>query len=213
VTIGPEERLTFGRSSSNLLPVGVGDRSVSRVAGEAFWSDGCWWLQNTSKTRPLHRLDDTGLRVPIPVAGRISLIDPLTRVSLVGSIHTHVIVFSHTGASHVPREHEHEHIDDAKTAEALLSPNEFRAVVALVEGYLEPPPRHDPRPRTYSEAAERLGIPASTVRKRIERARAKFVEAGVVELCCPDARVELAEFVLSTRMVGRDDLDLLGGRR
>jgi hypothetical protein len=44
------------------------------------------------------------------------------------------------------------------------------------------------------------------VRKRIENVREKLVESGIVELRQPDARVALAEFLLSTRIVGPRDL-------
>jgi hypothetical protein len=43
-----------------------------------------------------------------------------------------------------------------------------RALVALFAGYLEPFPRHDRRPRSYADAAARLGVLRTTLVKRIE---------------------------------------------
>ncbi len=199
--------LTFGRSPGCDLVIGAGDPSVSRTAGHVTWTGASWELHNPSSSRPVYRLEDTGLRTAIPVGGRVSLIDPVTRIAVVGSILTHVVMFElGTGSTPV--------LADVvppgtETTRPFFSEYEFVAVVALLEGYLLDPPRHEPRPRTYAEAAERLAVPAATVRKRIENVRQKLVESGVVELRQADARVALAEFVLSTRLVTRADLAVL----
>ena len=100
---------------------------------------------------------------------------------------------------------------DPETIKPLFTYNEFRAIVAVCSR-ADPSehPRYEPRPRTYAEAAERLELPAATVRKRIENVRQKLVDSGVVELRQPDARLALAEFLLSTpALVTPADLPVL----
>jgi hypothetical protein len=205
--VDPGAALTFGRSEACDLPLGVRDSSISRVAGEVRSDASTWEVVNRSSTRPLYRIDDTGLRAAIPVGARVSLVDPITNIAIVGAIRTHVVTLElatpRTGPPVAPT------APGEATARPVFTPNEFRAVVALLEGYLHGMPRYEPRPRTYAEAAERLGLPTATVRKRIENVREKLVASGVAELRQPDARLALAEFLLSTRIVRPSDLTVL----
>jgi len=83
------------------------------------------------------------------------------------------------------------------------------ALVALFAGYLEGFPRHDPRPRSYADAAARLGWPRSTLTKRIEHLRTRLIAAGVPSLYGERALEALAEHVIATRVITREDLELL----
>jgi hypothetical protein len=200
--------LTFGRSPGCDLVIGADDPSISRIAGAVAWSGSIWQVHNRSSSRPIYRVEDTGLRTPIPVDGRLPLVDPVTHIAVVGSILTHVITleWQRAGDATAPTVVT---LPGTETTRPLFTRNEFQALVALLEGYLLDLPRHDPRPRTYAEAAERLGVPTATVRKRIERVREKMVESGLVELRQPDARLALAEFLLATRLVTAADLTVL----
>jgi hypothetical protein len=205
--IDPGQVLTFGRSEACDLAVGTQDSSVSRVAGEVRFDGATWEVVNRSSTRPLYRLDDTGLRAAIPVGAGVALVEAVTNIAIVGAIRTHVVTLELA----TPRAERP--ITSPAPGEATMrptfTPNEFEAIVALLEGYLHEVPRYEPRPRTYAEAAERLGVPAATVRKRIENVREKLVASGVEELRQPDARLALAEFLLSTRIVRPSDLTVL----
>jgi hypothetical protein len=205
--IDPGEVLTFGRSEACDLALGVSDSSVSRVAGEVRFDGATWQVVNRSSSRPLYRIDDTGLRTAIPVGAGLALVDPVTNVAIVGAIRTHVVTLE-LATPRADRPTPAPAPGEA-TMRPTFTPNEFRAVVALLEGYLHDVPRYEPRPRTYAEAAERLGVPAATVRKRIENVREKLVASGVEELRQPDARLALAEFLLSTRIVRPSDLAVL----
>jgi hypothetical protein len=209
--IDPPGSLTFGRSADCDVALGTDDASISRIAGEVSWADGAWELRNLSSSRPLHRIEDTGLRTTIPVSGVLALTDPITRIAIVGSIRTHVISFERTRhqATASPAANPTRPVDGDATSRPIFTRKEFLALVALLEGYLQEPPRYEPRPRTYAEAARRLGLPAAAVRKRIENARLKLIESGVVELRQSDARLALAEFLLATRTVRATDLLLL----
>jgi hypothetical protein len=206
-SIEPGGVLTFGRSEACDLPLGIRDSSISRVAGEVRSDAATWEVVNRSSTRPLYRIDDTGLRTAIPVGARVTLVDPVTNIAIVGAIHTHVVrlelATTRGGRPVAPP------AAGEATTRPIFTPNEFRALVALLEGYLHDLPRYEPRPRTYAEAADRLGVPTATVRKRVENVREKLVASGVAELRQPDARLALAEFLLSTRIVQPSDLAVL----
>ncbi|HKY14244.1 MAG TPA: hypothetical protein VJM33_04925 [Microthrixaceae bacterium] len=207
--IDPARPWTFGRSLDCDLPLGSDDTSISRTAGSISWAGSAWELRNLSSSRPLYRISDTGLRSPLEVGARLTVLDPVTRIAVVGSMRTHQLVLELEplgGEGDAPFR---EQIPGTETMMPTFTANEFAGVVAMLEGYLLDHPRYEPRPRTYAEAAERLGLPAATVRKRIESVRTKLVEHGVVELQQPDARQALAEFVLSTRLVTPADLHVL----
>jgi predicted component of type VI protein secretion system len=205
-TITPGMTWSFGRDSSCDLSLGQSDLSISRRAGLIEGRDGFWCLHNTSSTRPLQLVDGVGLRSNLAVGRRTAITDDLA-ILVVGSHLTHRIdvsveadVVDLTTESPPPGE---------STLMPTFSASERATLAALAEGYLRGHPRYEPRPRTYSEAARSLCLPASTVRKRAERIRQKLVRAGVVELEVDDARGPLTEFVLATGLVTAADLDRL----
>ncbi len=202
----------FGRAADCDLIVHPSDRSISRHAGSFEWDGGNWIVTNRSRTRPIFRVDGSGLRAPIGVGEHHALRPGSTRVAITGEALTVELSIQVSGDGTPAAASFGGVASLAATAssEATLLPiitrNERLALVALVEGYLLDHPRYDPQPRTYADAAARLGVPAATVRKRIERIRMKLVECGVVELERADARLTLAEFALATRLVSRADL-------
>src|SRR5271165_4427892 len=62
----PEEKFTFGRSSSCTAVMPNADRGVSRNAGSFEWRAGCWWLVNASASSMLYLSGDRGFRADIP---------------------------------------------------------------------------------------------------------------------------------------------------
>ena len=87
-------------------------------------------------------------------------------------------------------------------------------LVAMAAGYLRPYPYYDPRPATYQQIADRLGLTKSQVVKRIEQVRLDLVASGVLGLEKEvDARRALCEWLLATRAVSRADLVWLEARR
>ncbi len=200
--------LHFGRDRTNDLVLDPTDISVSRRAGAIEFADGQWSVVNLSSSRPLYTIDSTGLRLVLGVGQRRTIRSEEFAVVVVGGRLTHTIRLElhDTEPSVVPPSPTGS-VD--RTLVPSLSENEMLAVVALCEGYLLTPPRHSPAPRQYEDAAQRLGIPRSTFRKRIERVRQKLIDAGVVELEGGDSREGLCEFVLATSLVTREHLALL----
>jgi len=199
--------ITFGRSSSCDVRVGVDDQSISRVAGSVSRRDDVWWLTNRSTSRPLYLVSPVGLRSVLPVKSEVAL-GAVTRVLLVGRFTYEIEVTA------APRP-EGETTDvppkagEAQTAMPTITPLERTSLVALAEGYFLPHPRYSPQPRTYAEAAGRLAVPASTVRKRTENVRGKLVDAGVLGMEGADARQAVIEFVIGAGLIGPDDLPML----
>ena len=222
--LDPGSPFTFGRDAA-VCTLGLGvrplDRGISRVAGSISHENGLWWITNRSTTRSLHVIDvDTGIGIPLPVARANwpapvhPVAKPLT-ILVTGEIRGHAISVR-ASADDVPVVGTLPATVDTVGTRKLLPPltdKQREALVALVEGYLLPFPHYRPEPRTYEEAASRLGLPASTVRKRIENVRHQLVQAGVANLEAADARRNLAEWMLANRLINAADHDWLRAGR
>lgn len=218
-TLGREAEFTFGRDPS-VCTVALGveplDRGISRLAGSISHDRGIWWITNRSSSRSLHVIDvETGLGVPLPVArdnwpAARHIIDRQALTVLVrGEVLTHALSVS-ASANELPVAYQLPQLHDPVRTSSLLphpTDKQREALVSMVEGYLQPFPRYKPEPRTYEEAASRLGLPASTVRRRIESIRASLVEGGVAGLDSGDARRNLAEWILSNRVITSGDFE------
>lgn len=217
----PGEAFTFGRDRT-ICTVCLGgdplDQGISRLAGSISHENGLWWILNRSTTRSLHVVDvETGIAIPLPVAreswppSRHPVDRPNVTVLVTGEVLTHAISVSLSGdavptAAELPAP-----LDPISTKRLLphLTGKQTEALVAMVEGYLVRFPHYRPEPRTYEEAADRLGLPPTTVRKRIESIRRALVEAGVPGLEGGDARRNLAEWLLSNRLITIEHLGAL----
>lgn len=220
--LDPGTDFTFGRDPS-VCTVGIGldplDQGISRLAGSVA-SDraGLWWITNRSVTRTLHVVDaETGIGVPLPVGRenwpppRHPVDRPSLTVVVAGAIMTHAISVTAAKSDLPPAEALPPLYDVVQTRNLLprLTDRQRQALVAMAEGYLLRFPRYRPEPRTYEEAAERVGLPPTTVRKRVENVRRLLVEAGVPGLEGGDARRNLTEWLLANRLITTDDLDHL----
>lgn len=201
---------TFGRSDSCTWIIGPDDRGVSRLQGGFEHIRGEWWIRNFSITRPMALVLDTGLGEAIPVESS-RIVDRRTLTVIVtGEVQRHPIFVRRPAAAgsgapapFIPA------AGADQTSVPLFTARERWALIALVEGYLMPPPRHSPQPRSYQQIADRLGLPRSTVMKRIENVRKKLYTSGVPGMDAPDARMALSEYLLASRTVDVDDLDRL----
>lgn len=210
--LAPGDVLTFGRDASCTLCLDPTDLGISRLAGSVEHEAGTWWVLNRSSVRPLHVIDEIGMRTVLPPGRRVALAGAIT-VVVEGTALRHAITVEPptaeafgaplTGAS------------DARptaTPDVVISPADRLALVALFSGYLESFPRHDPHPKSYAEAANRLGLPRTTLVKRVEYLRTRLSNAGVPNLLGDNALSHLAEWALSTGVLTREDLALLPPR-
>jgi hypothetical protein len=218
VVIPPEKVFSFGRSESCDLCLDTLDRGISRIAGNFSFEHDTWWVINLSETRALYTIDSVGLSSPLPVRQRGQrasrrVIEPQgTSVLVAGAVWTHELRCQLTGSTQ--RHEEDQPPERAATVTEMPSITEARkeVLVALVSGYLKPYPRHDPRPLTYAEIAKMVGLPRTTVTKRIEAVRAQLREHGVPGLDDDDARRPLAEWLLAMRLIVPADLEWLEAR-
>ena len=203
--VSVDSPLTFGRAESCTICLDPDDLGISRYAGSVEYQAGTWWLTNRSNTRLLMVVSERGLAMKLEPGRRVAVDEPLA-VEVHGSIRRHALQIR------PPEELAPPPLGsppgDLRTvgAEVVYSDRDRMALAALFEGYLLPFPRYDPHPRTYAEAAARLGWPRTTVTKRIEHLRARLTDAGVGNLEGPNALRHLGEYVLATGVITEADL-------
>ncbi|MEV4165240.1 FHA domain-containing protein [Nonomuraea dietziae] len=216
--VPPGLRYTFGRDPSCTVVLDAADHGISRQAGSIEQLGGTWWVINRSRKRTLHVIDDTGMAAPLPVSHpewppSRRPVDQLGLTVLVaGDTWTHVLRVSACSLEAVAEGPAT--VDPVSTACHVPAMTEPRraALVAMASGYLRRYPDYDPRPLTYQETADLLGLRRDQVRKRIEYLREELVEARVPGLEGPDARRALCEWFLGMRVIGPRDLDWLRHR-
>lgn len=210
-TLGvPESGLSFGRDAACDLTLDPDDVGISRRAGSIEREAGTWWLVNRSGSRPLSIIDELGLRNLLAPGRRAALEAPVTIV-VEGSRGDHALTVQVPRAEGLPEGAEPvtEGLRTAVGEGVLVNDADRLALVALFAGYLEDYPRHDPNPRSYAAAAARLGWPRTTVVKRIEYLRTRLTNAGVPGLMGWNAMSNLAEYVITTGIITKDDLRLV----
>lgn len=208
------DTLWIGREDSGSGRVGLdpGDLGISRVAGSIQRSEGQWLLTNRSASVPLYLDLEAGHPMPRLMPGQHHVIGERLVVIVKG----------------IRRMHRIDIITDVSVSEAAtlgvsgdtavgitgldLTEGQLDALAAVFRGFLVEFPRRNCLPLSYAEAGALLGVPGSTVRKRIERVRAKLTNAGVY-VDGPHARFALADVVLDASIVTADDLARLRSPR
>jgi hypothetical protein len=206
-----DDQFSFGRSQQCTRCLDPDDAAISRRAGQIVSISGTWLVQNLSSARALEVVEQHGIR-NVLAPGRSYTLDGRMRILVQGSRpKPHVL---HVQAPELDR-----HPGPLPTGEATaigqdvtITPQDRLALVALFAGYLEDGDRYDPHPRSYEAAAMRIGCPRTTVVRRIEYLRTRLDNAGVPAMMGPNAMRNLAEHVLTSGLIGSDDLRLLPGR-
>lgn len=211
--LAPGQVLSFGRSTSCTICLDPEDRGISRLAGSVQHESGAWWLWNRSSKRALSIIDDLGIRSLVAPNRRIAIGGKLT-VVVEGSVRRHalevradlsVVAVTGEAAGFVGDEW-----PTAAAGEVLINALDRLALVALFSGYLEAFPRYHPHPRSYADAAAMLGWPRTTLVKRIEHLRTRLTNAGFPNLVGEEALEHLAEWALTSGVLTREDLELIG---
>ncbi len=205
----PSEEFSFGRSPSCTLCLDPDDVAISRLAGRLEHDGRGWWIVNASSSRQFATVDEFGLRSVLP-PGRRAALEGSTRVLVDGTDLTHELAVTPPPSGQaVVSPVDAEGAPTSIGAGVLVSTADRAALVALFAGYLQEGKRYDPNPKSYAAAAARLGWPRTTLVKRIEYLRARLTNSGVPNLTGPFALNGLAEFVLTTAVITRADLDML----
>ncbi|MEP7021139.1 MAG: hypothetical protein ABI808_10830 [Pseudonocardiales bacterium] len=210
-TLQPGDEFSFGRAPSCTLCIDPDDVAISRLAGRIENDGHGWWVVNTSSSRQLATVDELGLRSVLAPGRRVAL-EGTSRILIEGTLNTYQLTVT------VPQppvadtgETVSEGLPTSMGESVLINNADRAALIALFAGYLEEGNRYDPYPKSYAAAAARLGLPRTTLVKRIEYLRARLTAAGVPNLIGPNALANLAEYALTTGVISRSDLALLRG--
>ncbi len=207
--LNEEEPFTFGRSDSCTVVLDADDATISRLAGSVEHDKGAWWLVNRSNVRALTVIDELGFRNVLPPGRRVVLDAPVAvGIDAMKTSHEVVVVVPRTAGTPPDQEP----LDGTRTSighGVLINEADRLALVALFDGYLRPPPRLDPHPRSYAAAAAELGWPKTTLIKRVEYLRTRLTNAGVPNLIGWNALPALAEYAISAELITKADLKLL----
>lgn len=206
----PGATLVFGRvehREAGIVGLDPTDRGISRQTCSVESHDGWWTVVNRSAKTPLSILAFGSADLLQLAPGAHHLINASPCI-----VHVRGMVRSHRIDLIVPvGDLAVTSVGDGQETDVLdivLSEAERDALTAMFNGYLRPIPRRDPHPVSYEDAGRLLGVPASTVRRRIERFRDRLRDLGwFIE--GPHARYELAELALERGWITPSDLDRL----
>lgn len=204
----PGESVSFGRAATCTVTLDAEDPAISRVAGVVERDGRIWFLTNSSSRRPLTIVDRFGLRSVLAPGSRVA-IEGRMRV-IVDGARSHELVL-HAPLPEAPSPDVVPTGTPTSSGDGVLINQQDRlALVALFSGYLHEGDRYDPSPKSYAAAAARLGWPRTTLVKRIEYLRSRLTKAGVPNMQGWNALTALAEYVLTTGLITKDDLRLIG---
>ena len=208
-TLRPGDEFSFGRAPTCTLCIDPDDVAISRLAGRIEHDGHGWWIVNASASRQLATVDEFGLRSVLPPGKRVAL-EGTARILIEGTTTTYQLTVTVPEATPTePSEPVAGGVPTSMGESVLINSADRAALIALFAGYLEEGNRYDPYPKSYAAAAARLGLPRTTLVKRIEYLRARLTAAGVPNLVGPNALANLAEYALTTGVISRADLALL----
>jgi hypothetical protein len=187
---------------------------ISAVAGSVERVADLWWVVNRSrKRRLLLDLGGGGNPLPLELGQRFAVSSARLVILVPGAVFTHkveVLVPDEELARVGPGQSS----GTISGGEIRLSERDLDVLVALLGGYLEEFPRRSARPRSYQEAADRLGAPWTklTVRKQVERLKQRLSGQGLY-FEGPQANFDLADFLIAQGLLGPAQLSRLARRR
>ena len=206
--VAPDRAFDFGRADADgVVGLDATDMGISSRAGSVFW-EGVWFVANTSRKCPLYLDQGPVLGVQVLDCGHRHAInvEPLG-IEVRGLTRTHFITIVVPPAD-LARVNLDRPTNGTVVNVVSLSDPERDVAVAMFEGYLLRPPRHQPWPRTYAAAAKRLGGERTkdSVRKQMEHLRDRLAEDHQMYFDGPRALYELADEFIRTRVISPDDL-------
>lgn len=198
------DRLVAGRSTTADLCLDEEDLGIPRRAVVLERSGAGWLLRNGSSNRHLLVREPTGIGTVLPAGGVRAVPGGGLTIVVEGLLRRHGVRVLPLPAldGELDRCSDVDDQDLATLGVPVPTDAEREALVALAAGYLAEFPRWDPRPLTYTEAARRSGMRASTVRKRVEWYRRRLVEVGLAGGELPDARAAIVEAALAGGVLG-----------
>lgn len=204
------DRIDLGRASDaerGIVGLDPDDNGISRLAATIeLGEDGCV-IRNRSRKTSLYLIPEAATQPLVLRPGERFLITRAIGAEIRGLIRTHRIDMLVAPSERQTRTAT---VAGAPTFVATINYSEadLDALTAMFCGFLRPFPRRDPRPISYSEAGDLLGLPATTVRRRIEKIRERLRSIDVY-IEGRHAAQELAEYVLDCGVISADDLSRL----
>jgi hypothetical protein len=208
----PGQPVLFGRADDDgIVGLEAADMGISAFAGSVEW-DGFWFIVNNSRKCKL-LLDQGDGAQPLDCGHRHAITVERLVVQVRGAIRMHEIVVT-VLPEELARVSLNRPTSGTIVGGIILTDSERDAAVALFEGYLLPGSKHQAWPRSYAEAARRLGPPRTkdSVRRQIERLRQRLAGNGYY-FEGPRANYELADHLIGSRVISREDLARLPVRR
>lgn len=206
-TATKEKSVVFGRQDGpGVVGLDPRDMGISGVAGSIEWK-GLWLVSNRSRKRGLAIDDGAGAGPRKLECGQCHAVNvPTLKIRVRGEIYTHtiVVVVPEADLGHLLAEPS----SSGTTFDDIVLTDRERAVaMAIFEGYLLPFPRRQAWPRTYSEAAARMGPPwtAVRVRKQMERLKERLSRQGPA-FEGKRANYDLAEYLLANQVISPDEI-------
>lgn len=211
--VAADRPFTFGRLPSCTLCLDPDDVAISRLAGEIRRNDTVWYVINRSGSRRFTVVDEFGLRRVLGPGKRHS-VDERIRVIIAGARGSHELALQPPTPPEPPEPPEAAPeatgVSTAFGQDVVITRDDRLALAALFSGYLLEGRDYDPAPKSYAAAAARLGWPRTTLVKRVEYIRTRLDKAGVPDMMGWNALSSLAEHALTTGLITRDDLRLIG---
>lgn len=210
--VSPSIGVNFGRTDDaerNIIGLDHDDTGISRFAGSITVENGLGVVTNRSTSANLYIVGDAGIPLVLRPGNAHLLNGPVT-IEIRGRAFTHRIEVEAPSPPHDP-DPSPAHLASTEVKSVHLTDNDRRALAAVFERYLQPGPRRDCVPESYADAGERLGLPASTVRRRIERVRGRLGELGVY-FDGQVAKEQLIAHLIDHDLLDARDLELLGDR-
>lgn len=202
VILAPGESWTFGRSDSRDVVLNEADLGVSGRAGTIGAVGGIWVVTNDSTKRACY-LERRGRPRATVAPGAQDVLAGDTTIVIAGDAYTYRIHTSTAAVRHSPGVR----TATPPTFVPALHLKEQKAVAAMAWGYLQTGSRHDPNPMTYADAARLIGVSDGSIRKPVERLRARLGAVGIPDVDSDDSRRAIVEFCLTQQLVPQDMLD------
>jgi hypothetical protein len=207
------QSLTVGRSTRcdvciGASPPGPEDLGVSRRAATISYAQGRVWVRNDSSSnkplyvRPLGRpeyvLDRRG--------DAMTLADTSMDIVIEGQVLEHRLTIEQAEGE-TESENDEPGTEPTTVGVIPLSAGEKRLMTAVCWSLIVPPRGERPRPASYREAAERLGISPHNVRNRVDELRNRLLrDFPVPGIIGPEAKDNLALYAVRTGTITKDDL-------
>jgi hypothetical protein len=205
--LDPATPFLFGRMEvEGIVGLDPLDTGISRLAGRIVHQGG-WMVANESSSRPLMVEFPTVVRRQQIAPGGDSRLNGPALILVPGASLTHALHVQ------IPREEAGARTPLPGALQStkvdMLSDADHLALAAIGEGYLQRWPRHDPNPCSYDEAAAKLGVSPTALRRRVERLRENLGRRGNFIAAGPHALRELVEYYIDTGRLRVGDVDFL----